>query len=197
MDSHSRYNHRSWTDLFPTSSILKDAKKDRALVVDIGGGKGIDALKLVELHPEIADGSVVVQDLPHVINAATTFQGQKKVVPSAYNYLEPQPIKGTRVYYFHVVIHNLDDNRAVEVLRNVVDAMEKGYSQLLIHESVIDLEHPHANATSQDVFMMGMFAAQERTRGKWARVVKKAGLNIVDIKMQLGSPDAVIVAEKA
>lgn len=196
MESHSRYNHRSWTELFPTQSIADDAKTGRKLVVDIGGGKGHDGLKFAELHPGIADGSVVVQDLPHVIDAARTFAGQKKVVPMAYDYLEPQPVKGARVYYIHVVIHNADDARAIAVLKNVVEAMEKGYSQLLIHESVIDVYDPHANATSQDIFMMAMFSAQERTRERWAYVIKQAGLTIRDIKMKRGFPDTVIVTEK-
>lgn len=197
MESHSRYNHRLWTKLFPTQSIVEDAKENRVLVVDIGGGKGHDGLRFTKQHPKVADGSVVVQDLPHVIDAARTFDGQKKVVPMAYNYLEPQPIKGARVYYIHVVIHNADDERAVAVLNNVAEAMEKGYSQLLIHESVIDVSNPHANATSQDIFMMGMFAARERTRDRWEDVIRKAGLAICDIKMEKNFPDAVIIAEKA
>lgn len=197
MESHSRYNHRVWTELFPTETIANDARKDRVLVVDIGGGKGHDALKFAELHPEIPDGSLVVQDLPHVIKEAKALEGQKKVVPCEYNYLDPQPIKGARAYYIHVVIHNADDNRAIAVLKNVVEAMEKGYSQLLIHESVIDLEHPHANATSQDLIMMGQFSAQERTHDRWTYVIESAGLRIRDIKRKAGFPDAVIVAEKA
>lgn len=197
MESHSRYNHRVWTELFPTETIAKDAKKDRVLVVDIGGGKGHDALKFAELHPDIPDGSLIVQDLPHVIKEAKPLEGQKKVVPCEYNYLDPQPIKGARAYYIHVVIHNADDNRANAVLKNVVEAMEKGYSQLLIHESVIELEHPHANATSQDLIMMGQFSAQERTRDRWTHVIEKAGLRIRDVKKKDGYPDAVIVAEKA
>lgn len=196
MESHSRYNHRSWTELFPTQSIVKDAKEGRVLVVDIGGGKGHDGLRFAELHPEITDGSVVVQDLPHVINESKTLAGQKKVIGSAYNYLDPQPIKGARVYYIHVVIHNADDQRAIQVLRNTVEAMEKGYSQLLIHESVIDVHDPHANATSQDIFMAGMFAARERTREMWLRVIQEAGLVVRDIKTMKGFPDAVIVTEK-
>lgn len=197
MEAHSRYNHRSWTELFPTQSILKDAKKDRVLVVDIGGGKGHDGLRFAKLHPDIPDGSVVVQDLPHVINESRTLEGQTKVIGMAYDYLQPQPIRGARVYYIHVVIHNADDQRAVQVLRNTVEAMEKGYSQLLIHESVIDVDDPHSNATSQDLFMAGMFAAQERTRERWEHVIQEAGLIIRDIKKMKGFPDAVIVTEKA
>lgn len=197
MESHSRYNHRVWTELFPTETIAKGARKDQVLVVDIGDGKGHDALKFAELHPGIPDGSLVVQDLPHFIKEAKTLEGQKKVVPCEYNYLDPQPIKGARAYYIHVVIHNADDNRANAVLKTVVEAMEKGYSQLLIHESVIDLENPHANATSQDLIMMGQFSAQERTHDRWTYVIVKAGLRIRDIKKKAGFPDAVIVAEKA
>lgn len=197
MEAHSRYNHRSWTELFPTHSIVKDERKGRVLVVDIGGGKGHDGLKFAQLHPDIADGSVVVQDLPHVISESRTLNGQMKVIGSAYNYLDPQPIKGARAYYIHVVLHNADDQRAIHVLRNTVEAMEKGYSQLLIHESVIDIQDPHANATSQDLFMAGLFAAQERTRDRWTHVIKKAGLVIRDIKMKKGFPDAILVTEKA
>lgn len=199
MEAHSRYNHRSWTELFPTRSIAEDAREGRVLVVDIGGGKGHDGLRFAGLHPDIADGSVVVQDLPHVIDGSRrgALAGQDKVVGRAYDYLEPQPIEGARVYYIHVVIHNADDARAVEVLRNTVGAMEKGYSQLLIHESVIDVYDPHANATSQDLLMAGMFSARERTRDRWTRVIHEAGLVIRDIKMEKGFPDAIIVTEKA
>lgn len=44
-----------------------------------------------------------------------------------------------------------------------MEAMEKGYSQLLIHDTVIDLKNLQASTTSQDLMMMmmGQFSAKK------------------------------------
>ena len=77
----------------------------------------------------------------------------------------PQPVKGARVYFMHSVLHDWPDGSGEKILKNVASAMEKGYSRLLIHESLISSIKPLARVTTSELTMMVCLAAKERTRG--------------------------------
>jgi hypothetical protein len=88
---------------------------------------------------------------------------------------------GARAYYFHSVLHGWPDVKCLEILKRITDAMKPGYSKLLINEIVIPNEHADRMNTSLDLVMMSVVAAEERTEGNWARLLKQAGLKIVKL----------------
>ena len=81
-----------WTKVYDTNKLLDGAKLDEApLVVDVGGNTGIDISHVLNKHPELPAGSLVLQDLPEVIQNAKV---DSKINAMAHNFFEPQPVKG-------------------------------------------------------------------------------------------------------
>ncbi|KAI1138907.1 S-adenosyl-L-methionine-dependent methyltransferase [Hypoxylon sp. FL0543] len=193
MECHSKGNMTAWPDVFPADTLLKDAKLDRPLVVDVGGSKGHDLEKFRLKHPEIPDGSLVLQDLPGVLRSVDTTH--KSITKDPYDFFTPQPIMGARAYLLHNVLHDWPDEQAISILRNIADAMEKGYSKLLIHESMVDDVKPSPRTTTSDLTMLACTTAAERTVKEWEDLLSAAGLKIVKIWKMPTAVDGVIEAE--
>ncbi|KAH8805413.1 S-adenosyl-L-methionine-dependent methyltransferase [Xylogone sp. PMI_703] len=192
MQCHSKYNLTSWPEMYPTNAIVSAAKPGRALVVDIGGSRGHDLEKFRLRHPEIPDGSLILQDLPDVVE---NVQVDRAIEPQAYDFFTPQPVKGARVYFMHNVLHDWPDDSATTILKYIGTAMEKGYSRLLIHESLISRVKPLARVTVSDITMMACLAAKERSESEWAQLIKDSGLRLVKIWRPPQSVESIIEAE--
>lgn len=201
MECHSRYNLVPWTTLYPTETVVSAGrtKPDRVLVVDVGGGKGHDLSKFAAKHPGVGRGSLVLQDLPDMIKTGVAPDAEGKISIQPHDFLTPQPVRGARAYFMHNVIHDWDDDAAVEILRQITPAMERGYSRLLLHESLVDRVNPLARVTSSDLAMLAWFSSHERTEKEWHGLMGRCGLKITNIYRPVGltSPECVIEAELA
>ena len=194
MQCHSKYNLTPWPEVYPTDTVVSAAKPDRALVVDIGGSKGHDLEKFRLRHPDVPEGSLILQDLPDVV---ADVQVDRAISARAYDFFTPQPVQGARIYFMHNVLHDWPDDSAVKILQIVAAAMEKGYSKLLIHESLITRVKPLSRVTVSDITMMACLAAKERTESEWDQLVTSAGLRIVTIWRPPQSVESVIETELA
>ncbi|KAF7561197.1 hypothetical protein G7046_g2951 [Stylonectria norvegica] len=192
MECHSKYNLTPWPEVYPTDTIVDAAKPDRALVVDVGGSKGHDLEKFSLRHPDIPAGSLILQDLPDILKDVTP---PAAVSVQAHDFFTPQPVKGARVYFMHNVLHDWEDPKATEIIKNIADAMEPGYSRLLIHESLVSSVKPLARVTTSDITMMACLAAKERTEGEWRQLISDAGLRVLNIWRPPQSVESVIEAE--
>ncbi|KAH9886349.1 S-adenosyl-L-methionine-dependent methyltransferase [Xylariomycetidae sp. FL2044] len=164
-----------WTEVYDTGSLVKGAKLGEGcppLVVDLGGNTGLDISRVLAKHPDLPAGSLVLEDLPEVIERAEV---DKKVTTLAHDFFKPQPVKGARAYYMHAVLHDWSDEKSKELLSNVREAMEPGYSKLLIYEAVIPPTGASMNQTVMDVHMMSLLSAFERTQASWTKLLTEAG----------------------
>lgn len=184
-----------WVDVYPTESIVADYKDGRALVVDIGGGKGHDLEKFRAKHPNIPARSLVLHDLPATLVDVELTGPAYVVQPN--DFFEPEPVKGAKVYFMHNVLHDWPDDAATVILQNIAEAMEKGYSKLLIHESLVTAEKPLARVTTSDIVMMALLAAKERTDTEWMDLINGAGSKVVRIWRPVEAVESVIEAELA
>lgn len=83
-------------------------------VVDIGGGNGHNAIRLVSTHRQL---SVVVQDHLSVVSVAEKAASEKlgpedvgRITWQAHDYYSPQPRRGADVYLLsHVMMDNSDE----------------------------------------------------------------------------------------
>lgn len=85
-----------WTKVYDTTQLLEGAKLGEGappFVVDVGGNTGIDISHVLNKHPELPAGSLVLQDLPEIIANA---QVDKKVTTMVHDFFTPQPMKGKR-----------------------------------------------------------------------------------------------------
>lgn len=192
MESHSKYNLTPWPSVYPTDDIIANARPGRALVVDVGGSKGYDLEKFRLRHPDIPDGSLVLQDLPDVIEGV---ESNGALTVMAYDFFTPQPVLGARAYFMHTVLHDWTDDMATRILANVAAGMERGYSRLLVHESLVSNVKPLARVTTSDITMMAILAAKERSEAEWRELLERAGLRIIKIWRPVHSVESIIEAE--
>ncbi|KAI1426461.1 S-adenosyl-L-methionine-dependent methyltransferase [Xylaria sp. FL1777] len=194
MDCHSAGNFTSWVNLYDTDQVIQDARPGRALVVDIGGSKGHDIEKFLQKHPDVPKESLILQDLPEVLEKFTLPTG---ITACPYDFFTPQPVKGARVYYFHIVLHDWPDDTATKILEVVRDAMERGYSRLLIHEVIVATKEPSLTATTLDMTMMALFAALERSENEWHSLIGGVeGLQIAKIWRARRAVESIIEIER-
>ncbi|KAL4957796.1 putative O-methyltransferase [Aspergillus filifer] len=159
-----------WVDWYPVQSrILDGAEPDKALIVDIGGGKGHDCS---HSRRSFLDLDAVLQG----VNLGDEIEVEKL----AYDFFTEQPVKGARVYFLHHILHDWSDEYCLRILKNIVSAMTPGYSKILVHEMIV-LERGAPQFQAQlDMAMMAFNSGMERTRQQWRRLLETAGLQVVE-----------------
>lgn len=193
-------NHKmDWTEVYSTTGLVEgaDLSGTAALFVDIGGGRGLDAARLLSKHPDLPeDAGLVVQDLPEVTN---THGAEEKLDPRitrmAYDFFTPQPLDGARTYFFHAVPHDWPDEECVRIFENVKGAMRRGYSKLLIYEIVLPARGATSLMTTLDLQLMNVLSGLERTEDHWTRLLEGCGLRVVGISRHPRAVESVIEAE--
>ena len=89
--SSYRTGRAEFLDVFPAEDrLIKGAKSDRALLVDVGGGLGHDLRKFADKFPR-AEGRLILQDQPDVIKQVSQTDTMECMV---HDFFTPQPVKG-------------------------------------------------------------------------------------------------------
>lgn len=137
-----RKHRPAWSEMYPVKERLIDELKmdgDSSVFVDIGGGTG---QILEDFHTSVPDyaGRLVLQELPEVINAVVA-SGSKLAQDSRFelqthDFFTRQPIRGARAYFMRSVLHDWQDDKCRAILNHLKDAMEPGYSRILISDCV-------------------------------------------------------------
>ncbi|KAH7122174.1 S-adenosyl-L-methionine-dependent methyltransferase [Dactylonectria estremocensis] len=192
-----RQGRPSWMDagFFPVQEkLIKgfEEAEDAALLVDVGGSFGHDLAEFRAKFPD-APGRLVLQDLPVVIEKIHELDDN--IEREAYDFFTEQPIKGARAYYMHSVLHDWNDETCLKILCTVMEAMEPGYSKLLINENVIPETGAQWEATALDIMMLTLLASRERTRDNWEMLLRKAGLKIVQVWTVANGVESLIECE--
>jgi len=87
----------SWTDWYDAETRLLegfDAKQGDVVLVDVGGGNGHETQKFCERFGAKLLGTLILQDLPDVLEGIQEDSLNSKITTMAYDFFEPQPIKG-------------------------------------------------------------------------------------------------------
>ncbi|KIN06846.1 hypothetical protein OIDMADRAFT_36616 [Oidiodendron maius Zn] len=187
----------SWMDtgFYPVEEGLAagfDMRHSPTLLVDVGGGNGHDLEEFREKHPKV-QGSLVLQDLPEVINDITALDASIQRMPHDFTTL--QPVKGARAYFLHSVLHDWSDEKAREILKNLIPAMVKEYSKILIQEVVIPDKEANAMTTGLDWALSCAVPGRERTELQWRELLELEGLAIVKIWSHPQSIESLIEVE--
>ncbi|KAM5441451.1 hypothetical protein MferCBS31731_003522 [Microsporum ferrugineum] len=165
-----------WIDWYPVQSrIIDGASPDKALLVDVGAGKGHDLLAYKEKFPNT--GRLVLEDLPAVTEALGSLDSAIEKV--SYDFFTEQPITGARAYFYHHILHDWSDEQCLKILARVASAMTPGYSKLLLHEMIIPEVGASQFQAMLDMTMMAFNGGMERTKEQWTVLLEKAGLKVV------------------
>lgn len=163
-----------FASMYPFSDELdQDVAPEDVVIVDVGGGRG-QALEDVRTHALNLKGRIVLEDRAETLKDNVC---GVDVECLAYNFFEPQPIKGALAYLFRHVLHDWPDDQAREILRQTVPALVKGRSRILIAERVLpNLRCSQLDAT-WDLIMM-RHSGKERTESQWHELLVSVGLRV-------------------
>jgi hypothetical protein len=157
---------------------LADAYDFRArTLVDVGGGNGSLSAIILKRHPQL---EAVIYDQPQVLEAADQFltdagvRERCRLVPG--NFFESVP-EGGDIYFLSNIIHDWDDGRAIQILKNCRAAMNRSAVVLLLEAVVPEHGTPSA-AAFFDVNMMVMLTGRERTQTQFESLLRGAGLGL-------------------
>ena len=168
-----------WFNRLDVKSLMlngANSGSDATLIVDVGGGEGHDIQAFHRAFPD-APGKLVLQDLPPVINNIK--QLDQAIDKMAYDFFTTQPIKGARVYYLRSIMHDWSDDKCVEILKRIRDAMKPGYSKLLLNEFILPSKNVPLYPALLDINMMALLNGMERTKKQWTSLLDSAGFKIV------------------
>lgn len=194
-----RAGKADWHDFYPVTERMItgfDSSVSDVLLVDVGGGRGHDVATFIAQYTS-CPGRIILQDREPVIASVVANNVEQPFEAQAHNFFTPQPIKGARAYSLHSILHDWSDDDGVKILENLVPALEKGYSRVLLNEIVVSDEKPTLAATNMDMMMLAHFAVRERTEAEWRRILEKAGLKVVNIYNYPGVAESLIEAELA
>jgi hypothetical protein len=149
-------------------------------VVDVGGGVGSLLQAVLRSCPDVRG---VLFDLPEVIERAqesvTTagLDGRCELVSGSF--FDSVPAGGD-IYLLRHVIHDWDDEKAANVLRNCRQAMPD-HGRLLVVETIIPPGNEPGVGKVLDLNMLVVVGGQERTRAEFESLFASAGLHLKQI----------------
>jgi hypothetical protein len=162
-------------------------------LADIAGGQGVALTGILKKHanlegilfdqpPVVADARQRIDSLGLASRCQVVGGDFFKAVPAADNYMLKH------------IIHDWDDARAAQILKNCVAAM-RGPGKVILIESVIAPgDEPHF-AKRIDIEMLAMAGGRERSETGFAALFSQAGLRLSRI-VPTKSPVSVVEAVK-
>ncbi|KAI4224907.1 MAG: hypothetical protein L6R36_004307 [Xanthoria steineri] len=197
-----RQGRPSWYDIYPVDGELLSFSSNAetnpgegrdVLLVDVGGNRGHDLVKLKTKYPKLG-GRLILQDLPDVVAHAFLDSDDMAIEAMPHDFFQPQPIRHARAYHFRAIFHDWPDVSCRQILCHTAAAMERGYSKLLISELVLPDADTALFPATLDIQMMGLHAGMERSEKQWRTLLDSAGLEIVKVWQAVKGGEAVIEA---
>jgi hypothetical protein len=169
MGDFSRQATASAVDAYDLSSVR--------LIVDVGGGDGTLVATALERHRQLRG---VVFDLPHVAaltGARIAELGlEDRCSVQAGDFFDSIPAGGD-VYALSWILHDWDDERCVQILRNCRSAIADGGRLLIVETLLPPGDTPHWGKVL-DVAMLVVTGGRERTEAEYSGMLERAGFEL-------------------
>lgn len=161
------------------------------MIIDVGGGHGLLLARILKANPQ-AKG--ILFELPHASDGAKQLFAKhdltQRVNVVAGNALQSVPFGGD-IYIMKHVIHDWDDDRSIQFMKNCAAAMSSG-SKLLLVETVLTPPNVSHFGKLLDLEMLVMSAGgRERTTDEYQRLYTAAGLKMTGIYSTEGSHSVI------
>jgi hypothetical protein len=150
-------------------------------VVDVGGGQGALLTALLQAHSHL---SGVLFDLAEVIAsaepriAAAGLDARCRCVSGDFFAAVPP---GGDLYVLKSVLHNWNDDRSAQILRQCRAAMG-AHARLLLVERVIPSGNTPSEGKLFDINMLVVLGGQERTAVDYGTLLARAGLRLTAVR---------------
>lgn len=153
-------------------------------IADVGAGTGSLIKRVAENFP---DKQCILADLPKVCNLAKTEFLNLKIVK--VDFFQSLPFKADAVILSRV-LHDWNDNRAFEILKNCSASLNKN-GKLII----IEIMQDQVNANLLSLNMLAMTESYERTQEQYNELVKSIDFKIQS-SVKLNELQTIIIAQK-
>jgi hypothetical protein len=154
--------------------------RDRHVVVDIGGGRGVLLAAVLRKYPALKG---ILFDLPEAVTDASAFLESCGVknrcevrTGSAFDSIP----SGGDVYVMSRILHDWPDEKAWQLLQNCRKAIPEG-GLLLLREGVLGEGIPPPARAQLDLIMMAVAGGRERTGAEWRELLARAGFAVKGI----------------
>ncbi len=162
-------------------------------VVDVGGGLGRLLAAILTNYPRLRgilfDAESVVADAPDVLDASGVADRCTVVGGS---FFESVPAGGD-AYLMKHIIHDWDESKVLEILRNVRSAMRTGAKLLAVEFVVPEDDREHISKVL-DLEMLLIGAGRERTAGEYADLLRRADFRLNRVIPTVG-PVSIVEAQ--
>lgn len=149
---------------------------DIRTVVDVGGGQGTLLAEILRKHGHLHG---VLLETPAVAARAETLldaidiANRSKVL--AGNFFEQVPDRAD-CYLLANILHDWDDARAIEILRNCRRSMARAGKVLIIERLIPEDGSDAVPTLLSDINMLVLTGGQERTNDEYSQLLKASGL---------------------
>jgi len=147
-------------------------------LTDIGGGNGILLSHILKTHKTLHG---VLADVPHVLDRARErgfLSGE--IAPRASlqqcNFFEAIP-SGSRAYLMKSVIHDWNDDQALQILRNCRKVVPENGALLLLEMGLSEPNQPSLGK-AVDLYMLVLTGGLERTVDEYRDLLGRAGFRL-------------------
>jgi hypothetical protein len=154
------------------------------LIVDVGGGEGALAGRILEAHPHLRG---IVCDLAPGLAETRAYMERVGVADrcdiAECDFFESVP-SGGDVYLLKDILHDWDDEHAQKILAVCRRAMSPGARIMIVERLVpsrVTTEPGHLNATMTDLQMMVQLGGRERTVEELQRMFERASFRLLEV----------------
>jgi hypothetical protein len=149
-------------------------------IVDVGGGEGRLISAILKANEGVRG---MLFDTPNLTPGATRLFKREGIAElaetAAGDFLEAVP-EGGDAYLLKHIIHDWDDARAIEILKNCRRAMSVD-ARLLLMEEIITPDSEFAPAKILDIQQMLMQGGRERSLEEYRQLLEAAGFELIQV----------------
>jgi O-methyltransferase domain/Dimerisation domain len=161
----------------PSVAATHDFSSAR-MVIDVGGGRGTLLAEILRrhghLHGVLLETSTVAADAEAMLGA-TGIGGRLEVLPG--DFFEQIPAGADR-YLLANVLHDWDDARSIEILRNCRRAMARTGRVLILERLIPEHGSDPVPTLLSDINMLVLTGGRERTTAEYRELLAAAGLKL-------------------
>ncbi|HET8658491.1 MAG TPA: methyltransferase [Micromonosporaceae bacterium] len=160
-------------------------------LVDVGGGNGTLLAEALTAHPRMRG---VLLERPDAVAAARARLGEAGLADRvrfvAGSFFDTVPAGGD-AYVLARVLHNWNDEHALEILRRVHAAAPPGARLLVLEELLPDADPPPAGLG--DLLMLVTLEGFDRTGAEYRELLVKAGFDVLAVRHVTGRQTGGVV----
>ena len=155
---------------------------DIRTIVDVGGGKGTLLVEILRRHAHL---SGLLYEIPTVaaradaVLDATDIADRCEVLAGDFFVRVPA---NADCYVLANVIHDWNDTRAIEILRNCRRAMSAAGRVLIVERLIPEDGSDRVPTLLSDINMLVFTGGQERTNSEYGKLLQAAGLRLASVR---------------